>query len=158
RPSLVRRNGSRIASPPNGQRVRRAPRFVAESSTRHGTGGAVMKKRIAVIGCALFLASASRAGAQIDTSGTWRFSVTPYGWALSLHGRVGVGPVAANADVSFRDLLKTLRFGIMAEAEARHGRLFGDIDVIYASLGKTNVVAFRGDTGTLELTGKLAII
>jgi len=117
-----------------------------------------MKKRIAVIGCALFLASASRAGAQIDTSGTWRFSVTPYGWALSLHGRVGVGPVAANADVSFRDLLKTLRFGIMAEAEARHGRLFGDIDVIYASLGKTNVVAFRGDTGTLELTGKLAII
>jgi hypothetical protein len=104
------------------------------------------------------LSNGERAGAQVDTSGDWHFNVSPYLWALSIHGRVGVGPVAANADVSFDDLLKALRFAFMAEAEARHGRWFGGIDVIYASVGKEAVVAFRGDTGTLELTAKLAII
>jgi hypothetical protein len=118
-----------------------------------------MSKRLAWIGCALALTTGSaRASAQIDTSGQWRFNVTPYGWLISLHGRVGVGPVATNADVSFHDLIKTLRFGVMANGEVRYGRWFGNIDVIYASLGKENVVAIRGDTGTLELSGKISII
>ena len=128
-----------------------------DSNERHDVSRAVSARRAALIGLALALAG-GRADAQIDTSGTWRYIVTPYGWALSLHGRVGVGPVAANADVSFRDLLKTLRFGLMINGEARHGPLFGTIDVMYASLGKENTIAFRGDTGTLEFSGKLAII
>ena len=66
--------------------------------------------------------------------------------------------MATNADVSFHDLIKTLRFGVMADGEVRYGRWFGNIDVIYASLGKENVVAIRGDTGTLELSGKISII
>ena len=109
-------------------------------------------------GCTALAIAITHVGAQIDTSGQWRFSVNPYGWALGIQGRVGVGPVAANADVSFHDILKALHFAFMTEAEARHGRWFGDVDVIYASLGKEHVIAFRGDTGTLELTGKLAII
>ncbi len=118
-----------------------------------------MSKRLTWIVCALALATAgARAAAQIDTSGQWRFNVTPDLWALSLHGRVGVGPVATNADVSFHDLLKALRFAFMANAEVRKGRWFGNIDVIYASLGKENVIAFRGDTGNLELTQKMSII
>src|SRR5215467_1453620 len=116
-----------------------------------------MKKRMALAGCALAL-SAMRAGAQIDTTGHWRYGVTPYLWTLSVHGRVGVGPVAANTDVSFRKILDALRFAAMGNAEVRHGRLFGTADVIYASIGKTNVVAIRGDTGTLTLTLKLSII
>ncbi len=120
-----------------------------------------MKAHSRLAGVALALVAmggSSRAGAQIDTSGKWRFTVTPDLWALSLHGRVGVGPVATNADISFHDLLKALRFAFMANAEVRKGRWFGDIDVLYASLGKENVIAFRGDTGSLELTQKMSII
>jgi hypothetical protein len=118
-----------------------------------------MKRSLKLLICSLVsVLVGGPAAAQVDTSGQVRFSVTPYGWALSLHGRVGVGPVAANADVSFRDLLKTLRFGIMANGEVSKGRWFGTMDVIYASLGKENTVAFRGDTGTLELSGKMSII
>src|SRR5262252_4563980 len=106
-----------------------------------------MTRRSALLGFAFVFAGA-RVNAQIDTSGQWRFGVTPYLWTLSVHGRVGVGPVAANADVSFHDILKNLRFAVMANGEIRHGPRFGTVDVIYASLGKENTIAFRGDTGT----------
>ena len=129
-----------------------------DSVRRAGGKRRAVTKKGMVLACCALVFSAARGGAQIDTTGQWRYSVTPYGWLLSLHGRVGVGPVAANADVSFRDLLKTLRFGFMVESEVRHGRWFGAMDVMYASLGKENTIAFRGDTGTLELSGKLAII
>ena len=116
-----------------------------------------MMRRAAVLGFALAVTGA-RANAQIDTTNAWRYAITPYLWALSVHGRVGVGPVAADADVSFQKIWDALRFAAMGNAEVGHGRLFGTADVIYASLGKTNVIAIRGDTGTLTLQLKLSII
>ena len=101
--------------------------------------------------CAALLSmAAGRATAQIDTSGQWRYVVTPYLWTLSLHGRVGVGPVATDADISFDDILKALKFAAMVNGEVRHGQWMGTIDVIYSSLAKTAVIPFRGDTGSLE--------
>ena len=107
-----------------------------------------MNMRLTLIGCALALTTGSaRTSAQLDTSRTWRDRRRADLWALfHFHGRVGVGPVATNADISFHDLLKALRFAFMANAEVRKGRWFGDIDVLYASLGKENVIAFRGGT------------
>jgi hypothetical protein len=114
--------------------------------------------RVALV-CTLTLAGAStRAAAQIDTSGHWRFNVTPYLWMSSLHGRVGVGPVATDVNISFRDLLKSLKFGIMGYAEARRGPWMAGFDGIYASLGNEAVFAIRGDTGQLELKQKETII
>ena len=120
-----------------------------------------MNARARLVGCALALTVAgasTRASAQIDTSRHWRYDVTPYGWLTSLNGRVGVGPVATNVDLSFHDILKSLKFGIMGYAQARHGPWFAGFDGIYASLGNNAVIAFRGDTGSLELKQKETII
>jgi hypothetical protein len=120
-----------------------------------------MSARPTLIGGALALSivsASARAGAQIDTSHIWRFDVTPYGWATSLDGRVGVGPVATNVDLSFHDILKHLKFGFMVYGEARHGPWFFGSDIIYASLGDENVFAIRGDTGQLELRQKEWIV
>src|SRR5262249_26973527 len=111
-----------------------------------------------VSGAALVWAGGKPATAQIDTSGNAQYAITPYLWALSLHGRVGVGPVAANNDISFGDIWRALRFATMINGEVRYNHFVGTVDLIYASLGKEAVVAFRGDTGTLELTGKIAIL
>jgi hypothetical protein len=130
---------------------------MSKHSARRTGVETVMKKGTALAGCALVL-SAACAAAQIDTSGQWRYSVTPYLWTLSIHGRVGVGPVATDANVKFYEIWDALRFAAMGDAEVRHGRLFGSADVIYASVGKTDVIAIRGDTGTLTLTLKISII
>ena len=120
-----------------------------------------MSARSTFVGCALALSIvgvSARAGAQIDTSHQWRFDVTPYGWLTSLNGRVGVGPVATNVDLSFHDILKQLKFGFMVYGEVRHGPWMFGSDVIYASLGDENVFAIRGDTGQLELKQKEWIV
>jgi len=115
--------------------------------------------RVTLTTCAAaFAIAGERAGAQIDTSGHWRFDVTPYLWMSSLHGRVGVGPVATDVNISFHDILKSLKFGIMGYAEARRGPWMAGFDGIYASLGNEAVFAIRGDTGQLELKQKETII
>jgi hypothetical protein len=114
---------------------------------------------MAMMGCAAALATlGGRAQAQIDTSGHWRFNVTPYLWLTSLHGRVGVGPVATDVNLSVHDILKSLKFGIMGYAEARRGPWMAGFDGIYASLGDQAVFAIRGDTGRLDLKQKETII
>jgi hypothetical protein len=81
------------------------------------------------LGIALACASALPAAAQdasvdesADTSG-WRFSLTPYVWAVSLDGDARVGPVDADVDAPFHDTVKDLSFGVMAYGEARKERL-----------------------------------
>ena len=42
----------------------------------------------------------------------WKLSVTPYAWAISLHGHAGVAGKTADVDVSFSDLLKKRNGGV----------------------------------------------
>lgn len=98
------------------------------------------------------------ASAQADSLDHWRFSVTPYLWLSGLSGKVGVGPVEANVDLGVGDILDMLKFGIMGYGEARKGPWVIGLDGIYASLGKGQVFAIRGDTGKLELTQTETII
>jgi hypothetical protein len=65
---------------------------------------------------------------------TWRFEATPYLWAASLQGDVGVGRLTAeDIDASFSDLLKSLSVGFMGSFEAQKDRygLFADINYIH---------------------------
>ena len=101
---------------------------------------------------AALLASGTKAGAQNPYDEKWRFSVTPYLWLTGIDGTVGVGQVVSNVDLGAGDVLGMLKFAIMGSADARKGRWVLSADGLYASLGAGRVVAFRGDTGSLELT------
>lgn len=52
----------------------------------------------------------------------WRFAVAPYIWGAGLDGDVTLGPVKADVDLSFIDILKDFGFGGMLYAEARTQR------------------------------------
>jgi opacity protein-like surface antigen len=103
-------------------------------------------------------ANSGSASAQVDSSKHWRYSVPPYAWMAGLTGRVGVGPVAANADMAFGKILDMLNFALMAQGEARRGPWSVGADAMYTSLGKGATIAFRGDTGRLDLSQHQTII
>jgi hypothetical protein len=111
----------------------------------------------AVAAAALF-ACTGNASAQSDTTSHWRFTVTPYAWLAGLSGQVGVGPVASNIDLGISDVLDMLKFGIMGSAEARKHSWVIAADAVYANLGAGRTVAFRGETGSLDLTQSETII
>jgi len=111
-----------------------------------------------VVAAVALVNSSQRAAAQLDTTHTWRFNVTPYLWLSELNGRVGIGPVAASVSLSAGDVLDMLKFGAMASAEARYGPWLVGADGIYALLGAGTVFGFRGDTGSLSLNQSQAMI
>src|SRR5262245_39805327 len=110
----------------------------------------------AAVAAAALLAVSTLGAAQSTTR--WTFMATPYAWLAGLDGQVGVGPLAANVDFSFSDVLKALRFAAMGYGEARLGPHIFGVDVIYISLGHGDVVAFRGATGGYELTLRETIL
>jgi hypothetical protein len=67
-------------------------------------------------------------------SAPWQLSLTPYVWALSMKGDVGVGRAEADVDVSFSDILDNLNVAVMLEVELRKGRFGLLSDTIYANL------------------------
>jgi hypothetical protein len=111
-----------------------------------------------VVAAVALVNSSQRAAAQLDTTHTWRFNVTPYLWLSELNGRVGIGPVAASVSLSAGDVLDMLKFGAMASAEARYGPWLVGADGIYALLGAGTVFGFRGDTGSLSLNQSQTMI
>ncbi len=72
------------------------------------------------------------------SSGDWEFSLSPYGFLVGLEGRVGIGPLAAEFDVGFDDVVDALEFGAGFSAEARKGR--------FALLGDFVYLAVAGDS------------
>lgn len=115
-------------------------------------------RTIALIASAGLLALSAKANAQSDSTKNWRFAVTPYGWLPQLDGKVGVGPVAANVNIGVSDILDNLKFAIMGTLEARKESWLISADGIYVKLGEEQVIAFRGDTGSLNLDQHLTII
>lgn len=113
---------------------------------------------IAFMASAGLLTLSASASAQSDSTKNWRFGVTPYAWLSGLDGKVGVGRVASNVDLGAGDILDMLKFAIMGTAEARKGPWVIAADGFYVSLKQGQVIAFRGDTGTLELNQHLTII
>ena len=82
--------------------------------------------------------------AQPGSGDSWRFSVTPYAWALGLRGSVShdnsrIGQVR----LSPSDVLSDLRFTGMVAAQASYGRLGLYLDAMYGELGQTNSTVVR---------------
>ena len=83
----------------------------------------------------LLLVAPGIAGAQ-PASGDWEFFLTPYLWGSGLSGTVGLAGRNADFEVSAKDLIKSLDFGIMGNFEARRDRWSIGTDLVYADLGK----------------------
>lgn len=112
-----------------------------------------------VVTAAGVLATASQhAGAQLDTSRTWRYNVTPYLWLTELDGRVGIGPVTSSVALSSGDVLDMLKMGAMVTVDARYGPWVGGVDGIYALLGAGRAFGILGDTGSLSLNQSITML
>ena len=88
-------------------------------------------------------------------SAPWELSLTPYLWALSIKGDVGVGETEADVDASFSDILDDLNYGVMLELELRKGRFGLVSDTIYANVEDDG--ATGEDRIRIKATGNILI-
>jgi len=91
-----------------------------------------MKKTIsrhATLACAALLASAPVHAAE------WKHEIAPYVWGAGMNGMAAIGPVTADVDQSFGDILEDLEFGFMGAYRASRDRLSITVDGIYMGLG-----------------------
>ncbi|MEZ5313945.1 MAG: hypothetical protein R2862_10000 [Thermoanaerobaculia bacterium] len=103
-----------------------------------------MSKRIAAgwVGV-LLLPVLSVAPAAADG---WKSEVAAYLVAAGLSGRASAGPIVADVDMSFSDILDNLQFGGMAAFSTTDGRWVWMADAVVANVGTTE----RGEGGALR--------
>src|SRR5215470_3538456 len=104
--------------------------------------------RAVVLGMALTAAPARAAD-------EWQFEVTPYVFGAGLRGTTGVGPVTADIDSSFGDIMKHFDSGLMAAAEARKGLWTFAFDGVYFRLKDQATRSWQGPAGIGSATGDL---
>jgi hypothetical protein len=64
----------------------------------------------------------------------WEFSLTTFLWATSLEGTLNTEDVSADIDVAFSDIWNALDVGVLANLEARRGKLSITSNLIYLKL------------------------
>ncbi len=81
-----------------------------------------------------------QAVAEDPVSEDWQFQIAPYVWALAAEGDATVKGRTFDVDLSFKDIVEELNYGVMLQGEARKGRVGAIVNVLYANLGdETNV-------------------
>jgi hypothetical protein len=76
----------------------------------------------------------------------WKHEVAPYVWGAGMSGTTAIGPVSADVDASFSDILDNLEFGFMGTYRATRDRLSVTVDGIYMGLGADG----RGPAGFVK--------
>ncbi len=89
--------------------------------------------------CLLLAIFSAPAAGQTDP---WRQTILGYLMAAGIDGNVAVGPVSADVDVSFADLLDHLKYGAMAAYRAEREPWAIDVDAIYSNLEATKDAGF----------------
>lgn len=72
----------------------------------------------------------------------WHVAISPYLWFPGLHGTVGALNRNTSVHASAGDLLSNFRFGIMGAAEAEHGGILLNGDLMWIRLGDDRAVPF----------------
>lgn len=103
------------------------------------------------------------ATARADTNAEkWKFTITPYLWAIALNGDVALGQRTADLDVGASDLIDNLNFALMGEGEATKGRWTLYLDGVYADLAGDDTAVmdsrFVDVSVAAEVTSKLGIV
>jgi len=88
----------------------------------------------AITVCLMILAFVAPAVAQAKDD-EWEYTVAPYLVLASMDGKLGVGGVEADVDVSASDIFSNLQAGFNGYFAARKGNWGFGVDVIYMSLG-----------------------
>ncbi len=90
--------------------------------------------------------AAPPASAEDPVSEDWQFQVAPYVWALAAEGDATVKGQEVDVDLSFKDIVEELNYGVMLQGEVRKGRVGAIVNVLYANLGdETNVGPLKID-------------
>ena len=76
----------------------------------------------------------------------WKHEVAPYMWGAAMSGTTAVGPLEADVDASFSDILDNLEMGFMGSYRATRDRLSVTVDGIYMGLGSDG----RGPAGFVK--------
>jgi hypothetical protein len=118
-----------------------------------------MKLNVALLASALALFSWQGAKAEPPAAPPdpepWRFTIAPYGWAMSVSGNVTVRNQTIDTNASFIDLVQKSDslIGFMGYLEADKGRLGIYSDLVFAKLGfgagQTN---YRNPVAGLKIT------
>lgn len=82
----------------------------------------------------MVLAASILASAPLQAGG-WTHEIAPYLWGAGLEGTTAVGPVSADIDASFSDILDALEFGAMGSYRGSKDRMSLMFDVVYSGLG-----------------------
>jgi len=104
-----------------------------------------MKGRFAAMLCGLLLTSLAHAQPSVTSpasattpSDQWRFAVTPYAWAMGIHGSVSHnGTSLGQVKLTPGNVLSDLKMAAMLVVEARRGRYGLYLDGMYGDLGST---------------------
>jgi len=99
--------------------------------------------------------AATPARSAEPSTDAWQFEVTPYVFGAGLRGTTGVGPVTADIDSSFGDIMKHFDSGFMAAAEARKGPWALAFDGVYFRLKDQATRSWQGPAGIGSATGDL---
>lgn len=101
-------------------------------STRNRVVTSRRKAVLSGIAGAAVAVVAPSAGAQ--TNGAWQHAFATYLMGTGLDGEVGIGPLSADVDVSFQDLVDHLRLGVMMAYAAERDPWTIGVDAIYMNL------------------------
>jgi opacity protein-like surface antigen len=124
-----------------------------------------MRKLAAAVSVFALLALAPQTAAAVEDTydGEWHFSLAPYLWLSAFSGTFHIpgpgGGKTIDVHASAGDILKSLKFGLMAAGEARRGEWSVFTDLIYARLSddKSTVRSVTGPGGQVEIPVNVAV-
>jgi hypothetical protein len=76
----------------------------------------------------------------------WKHEIAPYVWGAAMSGATALGPVTADVDESFSNILDNLELGFMGVYRASRDRLSITVDGVYMGLGANG----RGPAGFVK--------
>lgn len=109
--------------------------------------------RTACLSVALLGGAAGSMAAQAADKQPWENTVTLYGWAAAMSGDIGIGPLSANIDVPFSEILDNLKMGAMLNYMGRGETWVTGADFIYMKLG-SDLALPSGSTTAAEVKVK----
>ncbi len=86
-------------------------------------------------------------------SDEWRFSITPYLWAIGMNGEMTVKGQESDVDENFSDILSNLDIALEAHFEVWKGRWGGFFDGTYVKL-KTDA----GTSDNIDITSTIGLV
>ncbi|MBI1370980.1 MAG: hypothetical protein GC162_20290 [Planctomycetes bacterium] len=115
-----------------------------------------------ILGLSLCFGAATQAAEEAPAAGTdsgWHFDMKSWIWLMGMKGTIAIGPVKADADASFGDVLKASDslLAFSGRIEAGKGPFTGYIDGMWAKIGVDNRSGPLG-IGDIDVNQEMGIV